>query len=324
MVDTVMLRIALDPKTYNLLFGYANNFFTEHHLGKLYPDKKISKRYLTTKLSPLGFLEIAFHKTNYNWYLEIKLQPIRLIKENESIELSRWEDFLAIEPAFNNFLATIFYCGNSGKLLPEWLKLESWKVCRLDYAFQFRTPYIQTYVDLLHRGQILYYQKKHDYESSLYVTANTHNLNFYDKYAQLKDKPHLLPSTIEHAENLLRFEVQCKEKYLQKLKRRFKLNKMNLRELWNVYIAEYVLKYRIRMLVGEQDFYQLAVAENEIKSVAGNNAFLLCEVIRNIALTENIQLAKRIFHRNHRWIAEAKYDKLLWRLRKNILKGLRK
>ena len=60
--------------------------------------------------------------------------------------------------------------------------------------------------------------------TNIYATANTVNLNFYDKYAQLQSKSYLTATKIESAKNILRLEVQCKADYLQKLRKKFAIN----------------------------------------------------------------------------------------------------
>lgn len=91
-----------------------------------------------------------------------------------------------------------------------------------------------------------------------------------------------------------------------------------MRDFWNVDIAEHVLRYRIKMLIGERDFYRLEEAERKLKTQAGNNAFILCAILREIAQVENVRLAKENFCRKHNGITRDKWEKLLHRLRKKF------
>ena len=314
MIDTIMIKLKLDKEGFSKFFDVVNDFLEACDLGKLWFDKN-AERYVTTKLAKHGFLEIAFHKTKFKWYLEIKLQPVRLFRENEIIELCRFEDYHLVEKGFNEFWSDVIGCK---AVLPDFMSFSNWKVSRIDYAFQFWTPHLQTYLDLLQRGRIDEYFTEHEYETSVYATANTVNLNFYDKYAQLKCKTYLKTSDIESAKNLLRLEVQCKTDYLQKLKKKFELDKMNVREFWNVNIAEHVLTYRIKTLVGELDFYRLDVAIKKVSERVGNNSLILQSILRCIAQSNNIILAKKRFCESHSGISSVKWDKLLCKLRKDF------
>ena len=314
MIDTMMIKLKLDKEVFRRLFDFVNEFLLASDLGKLWFDKN-AKRYVTTKLAKHGFLEIAFHKTKFKWYLEVKLQPIRLFRENEIVELCRFEDYYLVESGFNEFWSDVIGCES---VLPDFMSFSNWKVNRIDYAFQFRTPYLQTYLDLLQRGRIDKYFTEHEYKTSVYATANTVNLNFYDKYAQLKGKTYLKNSDIESAKNLLRLEVQCKTDYLQKLKKKFGLDEMNVREFWDVNIAQHVLTYRIKTLVGELDFYRLDVANKKLSEPTGNNSLILQSILRCIAQNANITLAKKKFCERHSGVSPEKWDKLLCKLRKNF------
>ena len=250
VIDTLMIKLELDKEVFSKLLDFVNEFLLTSDLGKLWFDKN-TKRYVTTKLARHGFLELAFHKTKFCRYLEVKLQPIRLLRENELIELCQFEDYHLIETSFNEFWREVI--ASEGDL-PDFMRFANWKVSRIDYAFQFKTPYLQTYLDLLQRGRVDNYFTEREYETSVYATANTVNLNFYDKYAQLQSKSYLKDSEIESARNILRLEVQCKTDYIQKLRKKFKLGRISVQDLWNVNIAEHVLRYRIKMLVGDRDF----------------------------------------------------------------------
>ena len=72
------------------------------------------------------------------------------------------------------------------------------------------------------------------------------------------------------------------------------------------------------MLVGERDFYRLDEAERKLKAQAGNNAIILCAILRDIAQAENVRLAEENFCRKHSGVSHGKWEKLLHRLRKKF------
>ena len=71
-----------------------------------------------------------------------------------------------------------------------------------------------------------------------------------------------------------------------------------MQNFWNADIAEHVLSYRIKMLVGKEDFYRFDVVQQILRKQTGN-----------------IRLAKEIFCQNHSGVSRGKWDKLLWKLR---------
>ena len=152
MIDTMTIKLKLSLLSYDNLFEQVNSVLTTCGYGKLYKDKNKSKRYLTTKFSSIGFLELAFHKGKFKQYLEIKLQPARLLTVDEHVELCRPEDYSLVESAFNRFWNDVLDFRMS-----DYLKLKNWKINRIDYAFQFQTPYLKIYLDLLRRGRLAYY-----------------------------------------------------------------------------------------------------------------------------------------------------------------------
>ena len=97
-----MIKLELDKGVFSKLFDFVIEFLRVSDLGELWFDKN-AKRFVTTKLAKHGFLEIAFQKTKLRWYLELKLQPIQLFRENEFVELCRFEDYLLVEYGFNEF-----------------------------------------------------------------------------------------------------------------------------------------------------------------------------------------------------------------------------
>ena len=150
MVDTMTIKLELDKATYKNFLDCVNKFLIGRELRALWFDK-VSKRHMTTKLAKHGFLELAFHKKKFGRYLEVKLQPIRLLRENELIELCRFEDYHLIETSFNEFWREVI--ASEGDL-PDFVRFANWNVSRIDYAFQFKTPHLQTYLDLLQRGRV--------------------------------------------------------------------------------------------------------------------------------------------------------------------------
>ena len=153
------------------------------------------------------------------------------------------------------------------------------------------------------------------YRDSFYLTLGRANFNFYDKYAELQNKKYLKSEDIEKAKNILRFEIQCKNKDIQRLKNKFGLESSKVIEFWDARIAEYVLKNRIKSVFGEYDFYKFDTAKKKISQCSKNNIPLIL-VIDNIARSSNLAEAKANFLARHKKISPNKYDKFLTKIRK--------
>lgn len=312
MVDTMMIKMIVKKSVSNL-FEQVNEYLESQGLGKLHKDNRTENwRYYTERLNRRGFLELGFNKPNRQYFFEIKLQPIRLLKENEFVELSKFEQYFEIENQFNLYLGEILGYETE---LPEYLKLRNWKVSRIDYACNYYTSYVDKYLKLLNHGKVPRNFTKHDYRDSFYLTLGRANFNFYDKYAELQNKKYLKSEDIEKAKNILRFEIQCKNKDIQRLKNKFGLESSKVIEFWDARIAEYVLKNRIKSVFGEYDFYKFDTAKKKISQCSKNNIPLIL-VIDNIARSSNLAEAKENFLARHKKISPNKYDKFLTKIRK--------
>ena len=110
----------------------------------------------------------------------------------------------------------------------EYPKFYDWNLARIDYCYDVKTPHTQTYINLLkksdkpwflHLPKDKYGRVKH-YKTSLYLVGSGCNINFYDKFCQLKDTGRIEDDN-NVPDNILRLEVQCKPSKVAYIKKSF-------------------------------------------------------------------------------------------------------
>ena len=86
---------------------------------------------------------------------------------------------------------------------------------------------------------------------------------------------------------ILRFEVQCEKKSIEKMKIRFSLEDMSVQSLWDKRIARHVLFRAVTSVLSEQDFYRLDAACSKLLHDSQNVEG--ASVMRMIAQAETIE-----------------------------------
>ena len=287
MLDTMVLQYQFRSKEeYKEFYARAERFLKQHNLDGLHKAEDAEYHYEADSWVQDGFLRIRFFRTKkcYRNFMEITLQPIRLLKQSEHVNLSKFEEYGAIAKKFNVHIAQLL---GFGAALPERLEFGNWKVGRIDYAFQIRTPYVEAYVKLLHRGMVPKGYKREVYDTSLYLYSKSKRFNFYDKHAQLMTKNGLSGAERKSSEGILRFEVQCENDAVEKIKDRFGLDDMSVQSLWDKRIARHVLFRAVTSVLGEQDFYRLDAACSKLLRDSQNVEG--ASVMRMIAQAETIE-----------------------------------
>ena len=312
MIDTISISFPTVKHIFFALVYSMNNYLKSENSYLMKDDSDSSRSRYTTKLSSIGFLEIAFHFDSHHYYLKIKLQPIRLIDEGEIIDLVKAKDFNFIEKSFNYYMKDIF--GDS--FFKYSLQFDNWKLSRIDYAVNYYTEYVSQLMEILHKGNICTGFTYKDYEDSLYLTSDAVNINFYDKYAQLINKPYVDYSSIDPAKNILRFEVQCKSEEIYRLKKDLKLADLSIKTFWNASIVAYVIKNRIKAIIGSQNFLDINFAKSIIEKKYKKNYLTLFAILDNIQQSNNLQTAKETFLDSFPNCSPNKYDKYFVKIRK--------
>lgn len=306
MIDTISIFLPIPKNTFFSLAQSLDDYLKTENSYLIKNSSEYSKILFTTQFASDGFLE--YHR----YFLKIKLQPVRLILQHEFTALAKASDFHIVEKIFNDHMNLFFSDFDD----PSLLYFSNWKLNRIDYAVNYYTKYISQLMEILHKGNICTGFTYRDYEDSLYLTSDAVNINFYDKYAQLINKHYLDYSRIPPAQNILRFEVQCKSAEIYRLKKDLKLPDLAIKTFWNASIAAYVIKNRIKAIIGSQDFLDINLAKSIIEKKYKKNYPILFAILDNIQHSNNLQTAKENFLQSFPDCTPNKYDKYLVKIRK--------
>lgn len=112
-------------------------------------------------------------------------------------------DYEIVEEAIDRTLSRYF-----GRL-----RFSDFTLSRIDYKLDIVTPYKDVYLDILKHLRY-YYRKKfrQDYMTSVYYKGKSYVFNLYDKEAKERFKVNLY-------KNMLRLEIQLKNRHLRKLRK---------------------------------------------------------------------------------------------------------
>jgi len=174
--------------------------------------------------------------------------------------------------------------------------LTNWLVRRIDYAVDIWTKHPELYVKLLKKGDKpkAYHDKADGKAGSCYWGCKSTTGNIYYKADQMinQGKP---PALIEHARNLLRFEVQCKSPKVGYLRKNNKLESRELQHLFCPKIAESVLLSYCRRVYRIGDYYSYHAATAHMKRLGASKRRLrACQnLLSAIAQTRSISEARK-------------------------------
>lgn len=253
MIDTLQLTYNFSRNYFNEIYKGVNtliksmsNIDPTYKKKMLYKDKK---DYITTAFWNWGFIEFKMETIDKNYHAErrisIKFKPAIYIHSQNKYALTKYEDYDQTRDVFNRVIGMINSFLETTKL-PE---IDAWEIRRIDFAFQLETIYYLIYLKLFQKC----YKNPFDniYNTSFYTISKNTNINFYDKTVQLG---------LEDEYHVLRFEIQCKRKYLQHLKDKKRIVDITLKELWSKRISN-VVKQKIKEVIGSNDFFNIERAE---------------------------------------------------------------
>ncbi len=261
MIDTINLELALPSiqQVYEIqqaiikIFGKDD---VKHHLIK--KDKKCNQNqtvWSTSGFYPQGILELsAKHKYYPNQItINAKYKPALITKKKRcQFSLSSMSDYQAAVDGFNNYIDILNSELDSFQLPPAIF----WNVCRVDYAYQYTTPFYECLMYILNKGYAM--AENLGYKDSAYYVNTCRNINIYDKTKQ----QHLPDIDGEH---LVRFEIQCKQKALTHMAQRYCWERISIFHVWDEKVAKETVINAVKMLVGEHNFYNLQEAEKTIR-----------------------------------------------------------
>lgn len=197
-----------------------------------------SSNHVNYRYKDYGLIIRAEYKINnsgiktYQFYnMTIRINFKKLIEEEyNKKDLYTDKDFEKVECRFNELVHDLDI------YMPVF---KNWKVNRIDYCINVKTPYVKEYINILHKSDMpnsleTGYNQSRNYsknKGSLYLTKKkdgkkkyTKNItiNFYDKQDQLKNMQQqgkdITDEQIAAAKDILRLEVQCHKNKTEYLK----------------------------------------------------------------------------------------------------------
>lgn len=283
MYHTVYMYKEIDWLAYSLLFQAlkecsskegARFFKTDEH-DSVFECHLFREQGLIIYLRHFPY-EINGSEVHYH-AIEIRMNPKRLIKKDEYIEVTRFNDYQTVADAFK---------GTFKKVKDIFLKLESswpvpftfdnitaYKIGRIDYCVNIKVPDAQKYMELIRRADkpkrfeiVQAYDPKSKrtkpFSDSYYLENKSVCINFYNKKSQLiqvlGEK-----ADITKAEGIIRFEIQCKKTKVNNLVKKYGIENC-LYELTKSGLSIYNLLYYYDKTIGCEDYYSLRKAREII------------------------------------------------------------
>jgi hypothetical protein len=221
--------------------------------------------------------------------LEIIMNPMRLLNENEYLQLTSLDQSKSIYSAFEGAFKPIKKKFESRKrnrnLIFRSHLLDSYSYKRIDFAYNFYSEQIDIYMDLIKRANIpegfelfrVYNESgkraeptKHSFylfKKSKSKSKPDHvklNINCYHKGEQMKEKN--LPCDDVRAMYTIRFEIQCHYNKVYRIIKSKNLSKQGFSQFLNEDISEDVLYYYFLKSIGKGNYYTLSKAIEVIQS----------------------------------------------------------
>lgn len=233
----------------------------------------LKKKYgLTFRIKKIGNERLGFVSIRMICRINFK----KLISENPNdakVNVMTVWDIDAVEQAFNQVVQ---------KFCPLMPVFEDWKVNRIDYCVNVRTPYVEEYLDLLKKGKRPYlkdwYDRQGNYSQkpgSLYLVSTAKKkyrgitVCFYNKRDEMRKKLGVsdqeaewdeIDDVLQLAENVLRLEIQCHKQKTEYLRKKYKMPTKEIKHFLNPEIAhEIILTYLVK-ISGTADYNRKNVA----------------------------------------------------------------
>ena len=298
MVDTLCLDYVFTINNFETLINAINGLassmnrkkLSQLSIGETFKREK-QKIYSTSTFTKYGFTKVQIIK-NYNnfeyglYHLQLVYKPAQ-VNYDDLYALSSSKDLTNACNKFNAFIDLFNSSMNNSFNLPY---IDKWKVIRIDYAFQFTTPYAELYTWIFHKSNLP--NKNDKYRTSLYYGNKSTTTNFYDKTNQLIEKG-LLSANMLKNPHIIRLEVQCKKKYLSRIKSVLvpDADFLSIYDVWNSKIAYTILSQKLIQLFGIGNFYSYDLAEERINNLSKGKG----EKLLNLLLLSGTHTLKDIF-----------------------------
>lgn len=145
----------------------------------------------------------SFKRKIGNHYIIKIIINLPLITYGDKAKLYNVKDFNKFRFNFENTINSL-----NDILKPFTINISDFKVTRVDYAYDYNTPYVMEYITLFKCFPYRkYFTKDEPHYSGIHPYNNSYSYNIYSKYIErLKEEP----DNADHYKDILRFEVQIR------------------------------------------------------------------------------------------------------------------
>lgn len=235
-----------------------------HASGVRYDPKR--KQFMKDSFKSHGIVLFAFavqNKTFYSYSFICRINFKRLIEIEDRIATFTESDLNAVAASFDALMA---------KVSPDMPLFFDWKVNRIDYCVNVRTPNVAEYIRLLQKSDMphyvhLPYNKHRNYayqKGSLYLVGKSITVNIYDKQDQLRNEQKIntdiTDSMVEQAQDILRIEVQCHSSRTNYLKFKYDMETKTIGYFLSDEISTQVLLATLDRITRHADFQRRNIA----------------------------------------------------------------
>ncbi len=278
MIDTIDLKYYIDCTEYPTVVRGANRFIRKRnipgHKKMLHPsERKDGRKIVTASFGDMGIQEFAVCCDQYlmndgsdilasDYYVRITARPAVVLYPEDPCALCGEDDLDRAEQEINRFIGELNqHIGY--RLLPP---AGEWRVTRIDYARQFRSPDYLAYLLLLKKECPVKKSRVYSALCTEKIPAEIRYWNgsitfhVYDKTVQLWEKFGYCCDGPPGSGHLLRFEDQCRGRCISGIIYKLGMDRATIRTLWDSDIADMKIRNAIRKVIGIEDFYSLSNA----------------------------------------------------------------
>lgn len=243
---------------------------------RYYQKNEIEKVSLCFKEKGIVIILKRFIK-EYNYYkIVLKVNPKRIIKEKEYVEVAKESDLPEIKEGFRKIMKALMKDYNGDIFIYH--NIDNYSVSRIDYCYNMYSKDSANILKLIRRGDIpknfepyLKYDEKSKRElmprNSFYVIGKTVRINIYSKYDHMKNDKYFSEIDKTKALGIIRFEIQCGSQKIDNIKKSINAKDKKFSTLASTEISQKVLLYYLQKTMGIEDYYTLRSA----KKIINNN-----------------------------------------------------
>lgn len=288
---------------HTVLLATPIDFFTEEVLFKALQtcSKELNKKFYKKEWENISWTTFELFKDNgllvylkdYHYksddqkfvykVLEIRLNPKRLSDKHQYVEVSDHGDYKTISKAFKKLLNPVkraykqIRLSGFNRFISPFVfdDVSIYKVDRIDYCVNIRTPHMDRYMELIRRADKPKTfemclednprtKRKEPYKNAFRIENQSVLVHFYNKRFQMAQVFGDKFPDLREAEQIIRLEVQCKKRKVNNLKYYYGIEGRSLLDFSREELSEKVLLSYYEKTVGYEDYYTLQEARRLI------------------------------------------------------------